>query len=119
MAANRRQFLSLLALGIPAGISASGIVSQHAVFPANELQSAAAPVTLADRARVLVVEDEEAERLGLAELLSGWGYDVDTAADGVEGLEKAFRWSPMVIVADVTMPRMGGMELLERLVEHH
>ena len=38
--------------------------------------------------RVLIVEDEENERTGLAELVSGWGYRTDTAADGVEALEK-------------------------------
>ena len=69
--------------------------------------------------KVLIVEDEENERSGLAELLSGWGYSVDTAADGVEGLEKTVRWSPAIIVSDLKMPRMGGMELLEKLSEHH
>jgi DNA-binding NtrC family response regulator len=69
--------------------------------------------------KVLIVEDEENERSGLAELLSGWGYSVDTAADGVEGLDKATRWSPAIIVSDLKMPRMGGMELLEKLSEHH
>jgi len=38
--------------------------------------------------RVLIVEDEANERTGLAELVSGWGYRTDTAADGVEALEK-------------------------------
>ena len=38
--------------------------------------------------RVLIVEDEENERTGLAELVSGWGYRTDTAADSVEALEK-------------------------------
>jgi DNA-binding NtrC family response regulator len=69
--------------------------------------------------KVLIVEDEENERSGLAELLSGWGYTVDTASDGVEGLDKAVRWSPAIIVSDLKMPRMGGMELLEQLSEHH
>ena len=67
--------------------------------------------------KVLIVEDEENERSGLAELLSAWGYRVETAADGMEGLEKAIHWSPSIIVSDLKMPRMGGMELLERLAE--
>ncbi|HXY51958.1 MAG TPA: sigma-54 dependent transcriptional regulator [Terriglobales bacterium] len=67
--------------------------------------------------KVLIVEDEENERSGLAELLSAWGYRVETAADGMEGLEKAVHWSPSIIVSDLKMPRMGGMELLERLAE--
>ena len=38
--------------------------------------------------RILIVEDEENERTGLAELVSSWGYRTDTAADGVEALDR-------------------------------
>src|SRR3981189_456163 len=65
--------------------------------------------------RVLIVEDEENERTGLAELVSGWGYRTDTAADGVEALEKIPVFTPSIVITDVKMPRMGGMELVERL----
>src|SRR6202140_799386 len=65
--------------------------------------------------RVLIVEDEENERTGLAELVSGWGYRTDTAADGVEALEKIPVFAPSIVITDVKMPRMGGMELVERL----
>ena len=68
--------------------------------------------------KVLIVEDEENERTGLAEVVSAWGYRVETAADGQQGWEKAVQWSPSIIVTDLKMPRMGGMELLERLAEH-
>ena len=40
--------------------------------------------------KVLIVEDEENERTGLAELVSSWGYTADTAKDGAEGLGKSF-----------------------------
>jgi DNA-binding NtrC family response regulator len=65
--------------------------------------------------KVLIVEDEENERTGLAELLSAWGYRAETASDGVEGLEKVAAWSPSIVVTDMKMPRMGGLELLENL----
>jgi DNA-binding NtrC family response regulator len=65
--------------------------------------------------KVLIVEDEENERTGLAELVSSWGYRAETACDGVEGLEKAEQWTPSIVVTDLKMPRMGGMELAERL----
>src|ERR1700687_5767606 len=65
--------------------------------------------------RVLIVEDEENERTGLAELVSGWGYRTDTAADGVEALEKIPAFAPSIVITDVKMPRMGGMELVEKL----
>jgi DNA-binding NtrC family response regulator len=67
--------------------------------------------------RVLIVEDEANERTGLAELVSGWGYRTDTAVDGVEALEKISSFAPAIVITDVKMPRMGGMELVERLAE--
>jgi DNA-binding NtrC family response regulator len=67
--------------------------------------------------KVLIVEDEENERTGLAELITAWGYRTDTAKDGLEGLEKAATWSPGIVLTDFKMPRMDGMELLARLAE--
>src|SRR5260370_29857997 len=67
--------------------------------------------------KVLIVEDEENERSGLAELVSSWGFRVETACDGADGLEKATQWTPSIVVTDLKMPRMGGIELLERLAE--
>src|SRR5271166_2438023 len=67
--------------------------------------------------KVLIVEDEENERTGLSELVSSWGYRAETARDGVEGLEKAEQWTPSIVITDLKMPRMGGIELLERLGE--
>ncbi len=65
--------------------------------------------------KVLIVEDEENERTGLAELISAWGYRTETARDGMEGLEKSATWSPGIVITDLKMPRMSGLELLERL----
>jgi DNA-binding NtrC family response regulator len=65
--------------------------------------------------KVLIVEDEENERTGLAELVTGWGYRAETAKDGAEGLEKVAAWAPSIVVTDMKMPRMGGLELLEKL----
>src|SRR6478672_11803308 len=67
--------------------------------------------------KILIVEDEENERSGLAELVTSWGYRVETAADGTEGLEKATEWSPSIVITDLKMPRMGGLELLGHLAE--
>jgi DNA-binding NtrC family response regulator len=67
--------------------------------------------------KVLIVEDEENERTGLAEVVSDWGYSAETARDGIEGLEKVTRWSPAIVVTDLKMPRMGGLELVERIAE--
>jgi len=65
--------------------------------------------------KVLIVEDEDNERTGLAELISAWGYRTETARDGLEALDKIAIWSPNIVVTDLKMPRMGGMELIEKL----
>ena len=65
--------------------------------------------------RVLIVEDEENERTGLGELIASWGFRTETARDGMEAMERVIAWSPSIIVTDLKMPRMGGMELLERV----
>jgi len=67
--------------------------------------------------KILIVDDEENERAGLAELIAGWGYRTETARDGVEGLEKAAAWGPDLIITDLKMPRLDGMGLLQRLAE--
>ena len=67
--------------------------------------------------KVLIVEDEVHARTGLTELIESWGYRAECAADGIEGLEKAVAWAPAIVVTDLKMPRMDGMELLERMGE--
>ncbi len=65
--------------------------------------------------RVLIVDDEAGSRRGLSELVASWGYETDSAADGAEGLEKVAGFRPQVVLADLVMPRMDGMELLRAL----
>jgi DNA-binding NtrC family response regulator len=67
--------------------------------------------------KVLIVEDEPHALSGLAELVSGWGYRTETARDGIEALDKVTAWQPGIIVTDLKMPRMDGLELLARLGE--
>ncbi len=67
--------------------------------------------------KVLIVEDEVHALMGLAELISGWGYRTETAKDGVEGFEKALAWDPAIVVTDLKMPRMDGLGLLTKLTE--
>ncbi len=65
----------------------------------------------------MIVEDEQNARTGLTELVESWGYRAESAADGMEGLEKVLQWSPAIVVTDLMMPRMDGMELLSRIAE--
>jgi DNA-binding NtrC family response regulator len=67
--------------------------------------------------KVLIVEDEPYALMGLAELVSGWGYQAETARDGVEGWEKALAWNPAIVVTDLKMPRLDGIGLLTKLTE--
>jgi len=67
--------------------------------------------------KVLIVEDEPHALSGLAELVSGWGYRTETARDGLEALEKVSAWQPGIVVTDLKMPRMDGLQLLARLGE--
>jgi two-component system, NtrC family, response regulator HydG len=67
--------------------------------------------------RVLVVDDEAGVRAGMKQLLEARGYAVTVAEDGVAALERMAELPPDVVVTDLDMPRMGGMELLGRLRE--
>jgi DNA-binding NtrC family response regulator len=67
--------------------------------------------------KVLIVEDEPHALMGLAELISGWGYRTETARDGIEGWEKALAWEPAIVVTDLKMPRLDGIGLLTKLTE--
>jgi DNA-binding NtrC family response regulator len=67
--------------------------------------------------KVLIAEDEPNALAGLAELISGWGYNTETARDGQEAWEKSLKWDPAIVVTDLKMPRLDGMGLLTKLAE--
>jgi signal transduction histidine kinase len=60
---------------------------------------------------VLIIDDEPALRLGLAATIKRRGYDVVTASDGLDGMQKARDFLPDLIVSDVMMPPPNGFEL--------
>jgi DNA-binding response OmpR family regulator len=67
------------------------------------------------RAKILVVEDEPAMVAGLRDNFEFEGYEVITAQDGIEGLQRALDESPDLVVLDVMMPRMSGLEVCKQL----
>ncbi len=69
--------------------------------------------------RLLIVDDEAGAREGLAELLRSSECEVDVAGDGIGALELLEKRSYDVMVTDIRMPRMGGMELLKKSRELH
>jgi DNA-binding NtrC family response regulator len=65
--------------------------------------------------RVLIVEDDPTTRTGLTELVRTWGFTADSAADGEEALQRITVFRPSIVISDLVMPRMGGLELLHAL----
>ncbi len=62
---------------------------------------------------VLIVEDDDAIRINITRLLKLEGFDIVSATNGREALERAAAFKPDVIVSDVSMPEMDGLELLQ------
>jgi DNA-binding response OmpR family regulator len=71
--------------------------------------------TLVKRFRILVVDDEERIVNFLRSKLKASGYEVLTAGNGVEGLEQVQAQEPDLIVLDLLMPKMDGLEMLKEL----
>ncbi len=63
--------------------------------------------------RILLADDDPASLEGLRSLLVAWGYEVETAEDGRAALDKVGAVHPSVVITDVVMPAMSGLELLD------
>ncbi len=79
----------------------------------HERQRSPTPVPW--RARILVVDDDTGSRQALAELLRDEGYTVDTAIDGDEALSSVAEDPPDLIISDVHMPHVDGLDLVVQL----
>ncbi len=69
--------------------------------------------------RILVADDEKIKRVTLAQDLETQGHEVVTAADGAEALEKLLAGHFDVVVTDLKMPKLDGIELLKRIKHDH
>ena len=65
------------------------------------------------KTRVLVADDEESSRSGLVLLLTTLGYDVESAENGDEAIERARTFRPAVVIADLVMPGTDGLGVLK------
>lgn len=65
--------------------------------------------------RILVVDDEPQITRVLRRSLSSKGYEVQVAEDGEEALDVFRKWNPDIVITDLFMPRMGGLELTRRI----
>jgi len=68
-----------------------------------------------DSGTLLIVEDHEDTRETLRDCLEEFGYTVETAADGVEGLEQVRAKAFDLVITDLNMPRLGGLQLLQAI----
>jgi signal transduction histidine kinase len=72
---------------------------------------------LSKQASTLIIDDEKAMRDSCSQVLTKEGYLTETAQDGDSGLQKVSRIRPDLVLVDLKMPGMGGMELLEKIAE--
>ena len=66
-------------------------------------------------AKVLIVEDDPLMSRMYQKIFTFEGYEVEMAGDGEEGLEKAKTVKPTIMLLDVMMPKMNGLQVLEKL----
>jgi two-component system, NtrC family, response regulator AtoC len=66
---------------------------------------------------VLIIDDEPGLRQTVSLILAEEGYEVQSASDGEEGLARALELQPDIILCDVRMPRLGGLEFIEKYRE--
>ena len=71
--------------------------------------------TAVDKSRVLVVDDEPQITRVLKTVLTSQGYQVRTAAEGESALSSLGEWHPELVITDLYMPRMDGVELCRRI----
>jgi DNA-binding NtrC family response regulator len=69
--------------------------------------------------RILIIDDEESIRDGCQQILSRKGYHVETTGEALLGLERALKNTWDVILLDVRMPVMGGLDILKKLKTEH
>lgn len=67
---------------------------------------------------ILIIDDDPMIRLATVRLLSAQGYTVDQAADGLTGIQRALEYRPQLILLDVDLPDINGMEVCRQLKAH-
>jgi len=104
-------------LSVPVAPAVSAEPGTAAAGPDQRVRDVAKPVASLTGVHVLIVEDEEGVRRPMARFLARRGAEVEEAVDGLDGLAKLRLRPADVIVADLRMPRMGGIELYAQLEE--
>ena len=92
-----------------------GAAGKTATAPVNDSQQEKRRAA----ATVLVVEDDPGERALYEEELRNAGYDVTLARDGAEALDLVQQKIPDVVILDISMPGMDGIDVMNRLLARH
>jgi DNA-binding NtrC family response regulator len=69
--------------------------------------------------KLLIVDDEENIRMVLESVFSEAGYQVETATNGLQALEKVNSFLPEIVLLDKNMPYMNGLNTLQRIKKHY
>ncbi len=72
-------------------------------------------MTTPNKRKVLIIDDDQVLPPVLVEKFVEAGFEADRASDGEEGLRKAFESHPDIILLDLVMPKLSGLEMLEKL----
>ncbi len=67
--------------------------------------------------RILIIDDEKAIRRSIREILEFEKYEIDEAEDGVQGLDMALKNNYDIVLSDIKMPKLDGIELLQKLID--
>jgi DNA-binding response OmpR family regulator len=69
------------------------------------------------KTKLLIIEDEKITRRSLTDILTTEGYDVTAAEDGEEGLKLFFSERPDIVITDLRLPKLSGIDILTRVME--
>ena len=89
------------------------ILTQHSTNSSRNSESKSLQEPVVQAPQILVVDDSLSVRSSLKQLLSDVGYQVETANDGVDAVDKMASITPTIVLVDMEMPRMNGLELTQ------
>jgi len=72
-----------------------------------------------EKKTILIVDDDESQRFLCQEALTEEGYGVVVAKDGKEAIEKVEKEKPDLVILDIVMPQMDGIEAMTRIIRKH
>ena len=72
---------------------------------------------MSKKSTILVIDDEDTMRNACQQVLCKGGYHIETSGDGVDGLHKVRKLNPDLVLVDLKMPGISGMEVLEKIGE--